>query len=230
MPEINFSIQKIVNEALVEREEKRKINSWHASGFGTCPTGRYLERLGISPDEEFDDRTLRVFAAGKKFEEFVLDLAVSKLPKGVNILKQVRVEDDLLGITGYADAVINFLSPEQSIVYELKTQHSRSFHWMKKRGESAMRHHEMQLWIYLNTLKIEEGRILYVSKDDLCLREAVVYWKDDKLAKEVMDEADLLNRAWREKLPPRPPADPKDWRCKYCRWHKQCVAQEKYLN
>ena len=228
MNEDNFSLQSIIDAALVEPREPREIKSWHASGFGSCPTGRYLERMGVPADEEFDERTLRIFSAGKKFEDWVLELGTKQLPEGCVVEEQVRIENPNLGVTGYADAVVT-LPTGKKLVYEIKSKNSNAFHWMRKRGESAMRQHEMQIWLYLETLEIEEGRILYISKDDLCMQEAVVMRSDVKLRSEVEAEATLLMRALVEKLPPPPPTDPTDWRCKYCRWHKQCVAQEKYL-
>ena len=224
-----FSLVGCVNRALDTPREKREITSWHASGFGSCPTGRYLERLGVEPDEPFDQRTLRVFSAGTKFEEWMIELALKGLPDAqISLTQQVRVEIGDWGVSGYADAVVD-VSGER-IVYEIKSKHSRAFHWMEKMGEGAMRQHQMQVWLYLHGLGIEEGRILYVSKDDLCMLEYPVYHSDGELSAEVANEVSLLNRAWEAKLPPRPIEDPKAWQNKYCRFHKQCLAQEKYLS
>lgn len=223
-----FSIWGYVDKALVSRDEKKLPTSWHASGFGSCPTGRYLERMGVEPDEEFDERTLRVFSAGKKFEDWIIGLAQEGLQEGqISLQTQVRAEIEDWGISGYADAVVGL--PDRKIVYEVKSKHSNAFHWMKKRGEGAMFQHQMQTWIYLYALKHEEGRILYISKDDLAFVEYPVFLSDDKIGQAVVKEVELLNRALVEKLPPPPIADPAAWQNKYCRWHKKCISQEKYL-
>jgi hypothetical protein len=239
-----FSLWGAVDAALVKPREKKPITSWHASGFGSCPTGRYLERLGVAPDEEFDERTLRVFSAGSKFEEWLLDLAAGSLPELVEMQRQVRIELPDWNVTGYADAMvtiqleqpetIRFKGGEETVfkkmlIYEIKSKHSQAFHWMRKLGEGAMRQHQMQVWLYMHALKIEEARVLYVSKDDLSFAEYPVFHQDVKLGEEVALEAALLNRAWAEKLPPKPIADEKAWQNRYCRWHKSCVSQPKYL-
>lgn len=227
--QIDFSLWGLVDNVLSVPREKKEITSWHASGLGSCPTGRYLERLGVEPDEGFDERTLRVFSAGSKFEEWILGLAKQGIGKAkIELTEQVRVEDKELGLSGYADAVVE-LPGGNKVVYEIKSKHSNSFHWMKKRGEGAMRQHQMQVWAYLKVLRIHEGRILYISKDDLSFLEFPVKLTNMELAKEVLDELAMLNEAWSKKLPPPVLFDEKDWRAKYCRWHKKCLTQEKYL-
>lgn len=230
--QVKFSLWGLVDKALSTEREKREITSWHASGLGSCPTGRYLERLGVEPDEEFDERTLRVFSAGKKFEDWILDLALEGL-KGspdaqISLIREVPAKLEDWGVSGRADAVVEVSG--EKVVYEIKSKHSRAFHWMSKKGEGAMRQHEMQLWVYLKALNIPEGRILYISKDDLCFLEYIVRLDDTVLGQEVALEVELLNRAWALKVPPKPIADPKAWQNTYCRWHKKCVSQEKYLD
>lgn len=219
-----FSIQDLINKKINEREEK-EIKSWHASRLGSCLTGLYLERLGVKPDDEFDNRTLRVFSAGKIFEDWVVGLVENN---GVKIEKQVRIELPQYDLTGYADFVVE--NENEKLVYEVKSKHSNAFWYMEKKGEGANRQHEMQLWCYLKALNIPDGRIIYLSKDDLAILEYQVKLNDEKLAGEVLAELKILNEAWKQKLPPEPIKDEKDWRYKYCRWHKQCLSQEKYLS
>ena len=214
-----FSIQDALNESLKrdERDEKEQT-SWHASSLGMCPTGLYLQRKGVPADTEFDERTLRVFKAGHIFEQFVVDLIKEKLP----IETQVRVESDKYNFSGYADLVVN------DLVYEIKSKHSRGFWHMEKEGNGSI-HNRMQLWAYLEFLGKPEGRLLYISKDDMSILEYVVKRDDEELRKAVLLQLDMLNRAWKEELPPPVLFDKKDWRAKYCRLHDKCTTQEKYL-
>lgn len=232
---INFSAQDLINQQLKTEDDERlgnekEITSWHCSGFGSCLTGRYLARLGIPADEGFDQRTLRVFSVGTMFEDWALDKAEKALSEAqISLTRQVRVEDKELGLSGYVDAVFT-LPNGQQIPYELKSKQSKAFWYMDKKGEGAMRQHQMQLWLYLFMLKQPEGRILYISKDDQATLEYPVFLEDQKLAEETLSELFILNEAMRRGLPPQPIDDKKDWRHKYCRWHKKCLAQPKYLN
>jgi hypothetical protein len=216
-------IQEIINKKILQaREERNKpIESWHCSKLGSCLRGVYFERLGIKPDKEFDGRTLRVFDVGKMFENWVMGLITDQV--GVKFDTQVRVEDKKLNVSGLADLVLDYQKEKK--VYELKTKHSRAFWYMVEKGEGANRHHQYQLWLYLKLLKIKEGSIIYISKDDLTMAEFPVLLSDKKIEAEVMNELDLLNRAWKMKDPTILPLPEKnDWKAKYCRYHSHCLS------
>jgi len=215
-----FSIEDLINKKLNEREE-RKVTSWQASKLGSCLTGVYLERLGEKPDTEFNNRTLRVFSVGNIFEEWITDLLPSN---GVMVEKQIRCEIPEYDATGYADVVLT--KKQEQWVYEIKSKHSYGFKYLYQEG--ANRQHKMQLWFYLKALDIKEGRIFYVSKDDLRLLDYLVELKDKKISSDVLNELSILNNAWQKKIAPPIPKE-EDWRAKYCRWHKQCVSQPKYI-
>lgn len=226
-----ISAREHINKVL---EDKRKleldtirlISSWHPSKLGSCLCGVYLERRGVEPDKDFDPRTLGVFDMGHRFEEAIMSL-LAESENLLSIERQVRIEDETLNVTGYADAVLMTL--EGYHVLEVKSKHSKAFWYMLKKGEGAQLHHRMQLWLYLHILKIESGSILYISKDDGTLVEFPVSLHDEELRDLVLGELSILNKSWAEGLPPEPVRDPKDWRYKYCRWHKKCLKQSAYL-
>jgi hypothetical protein len=187
--------------------------------------GRYLERKGVAPDEEFDNRTLRVFSAGKKWEDWVMD----NIKKNTDIEVEQQLDFEVVShnLTGHCDARIT--KDGKRKVLEVKSKNSRAFWYMHKKGEGANLHHKMQLWSYLWGLDEEEGAVLYVEKDTETVLEFPVYRSDSYLEKLVLDELNTLNRALKEGLPPEPVRDSTDWRYKYCRWHKQCMSQPAYL-
>ncbi len=224
-------IQQLINQSLKEKNAERgnkPIVSWHCSSLGSCLRGIYLKRQGKLPDTALDERTLRVFDMGNKIEDWLVGL-IEKQPD-VKVETQVRIEDKELGVSGYADMVIEYEGEKQ--VYEIKSKHSKSFWWMKKKGEGASRHNMQQLWIYLKVLGIDKGNLIYVSKDDSAILEYPVLLSDKSLEKEVMEQLTLLNKAWKEQdifILPLPKEG--DWLAKYCSHHKQCVNphQEKLI-
>jgi len=223
-----LDIQRYLNKNIEEenKEESKKhgdITSWHISRLGSCLRGLFLERLGVEADEEFDKRTLRVFKVGKMFEDYVLETIKDSVKNEIKeIEREIRVEDEELDISGRIDALINYKDGQKEIL-ELKSKHSRAFHYMDKENK-PMRQHEYQLWCYLYITGIEKGQIVYVSKDDLCIRQFVVERDDEELKKEVMNILEVLNNCWETKtLPPLPT---EDWKAKYCNWHKQCIQFE----
>ena len=216
-----FSLQSAIDKAISEeKHEEHKVTSWRPSRIGACRTGMYLERLGVEPTP-FDARTLRIFQAGDIFEDWVAD----KLQKGnTRIQRQIRLEWPEQDVTGYADALVL-----DELVYEFKSRHSKSFWYMVNKGEGASLSHLMQLWLALKILDKPEGRLVYISKDDLSILEYPLFLETERVAEATMEELRILNKAWLEKKPPQPIKNVKDWRNRYCRWHKTCLSQSEYL-
>ena len=214
-----FSIEKLIDEAVSGERKDYEQKSWHASSLGSCLTATYLVRKGLA-EKSFDERTLRVFQAGRMFEDWLVNLIAKTDEK---FQTQVRCEWPEQGLTGYADLTIN------GLVYEIKSKHSKAFWYMDKENKPN-RHHEYQLWCYLKCLGKETGRLVYISKDDMAIKEFVVRLDDKELEGEVLNELKILNEAWKKGLPPKPVEDKKDWRYKYCDIHEShCLKQEKYL-
>ncbi len=225
-----ISIQQLINSELRKKQnerEPRNQTTWHASALGSCMCGQYLQRLGVEPDQEIDDRTLRVFQMGNHIEDWVMGLI--KKQEGVEIETQGRVFDEKLNLSGYYDLKLKHLETGKEIINEIKSKNSRSFWYMDKKGQGAQLSHQMQLWAYLYALQIDEGRIIYVSKDDLPILEYPIFRNNEKLEKLVIDQLNILNEAWGKKIPPLPA--PKDsWMTNYCNYHKKCLEVKEYLN
>lgn len=216
-----MNLQSLIDEAIADGKEDKEQNSWYSSALGQCLTRTYLERKGVTK-AEFDERVLRIFTVGNIFEDWIAEIVAKK----AKVETQVSAVWEAMDLRGRVDLMVD------GMPYELKTKHSNSF-WKKDwQGKSYLpnRHHEMQLWTYLKSLDKEEGRLVYVSKDDLAIAEFVVRQDDKQLAEETTKELELLNRAWQEQLPPPPIMDKKDWRYKYCPVHQShCLNQPKYL-
>lgn len=215
----NQTIQNLIDKKIIEDREVFTPTSWNVSRLGSCLTGVYLERLGIKPDVDFDERTLRVFNVGRIFEDWVIDIIKST---GKEVETQTRLEDKKLNLVGKFDLKVD------GIIYEIKSKHSRAFWHMIKRG-GAMEQHEDQLWTYLYLTKTEKGIIVYISKDDLAIQEYPVYLENEEIKNRVMTQLKVLKVAWEKQLPP-PPPDKDTWQAKYCRWHHKCLSLDKYLN
>jgi len=197
--------------------------SWHLSGFGTCMISRYLKRKGlISPDQPIDLRLRGVFHLGNILEELFVNCLTEESKEGEYEIKtQGRVEDKLLGISGYYDAkLINAKTKEEHIV-ECKSKQSKAFWYMTKQNQGANHHHKLQLWGYLFLDKVKEGSIFYISKDDLCTLEYGVFRNDLNLKTEFMNELKVLNYCLEnDMVPPLPVVG--SWQEKYCDCHDLC--------
>jgi len=93
-----------------------------------------------------------------------------------------------------------------NLLYEIKSINSMAF-WNKKDYlTDAYPHHKLQLWNYLKANNLPEGRLLYVSKDDLMTAEFPVYL-DDKKTEEAFekDREQITYYIKNKEEPPKPP-------------------------
>ena len=139
---------------------------------------------------------------------------------------EVKVESD--DVLGFAD-----MAGENEII-DIKSQHSKSFWWMAKKDCDIKKEkysNWLQVLYYARELKKDFGRLVFISKDDLCIQEYVQpldsYWLD-----EIGDEILILRSYWRSKI--LPPAAPRcepnkkgeDWHCNYCAYKDLCKKTE----
>jgi len=212
-----------------ESEEGGAPTCWRASGLGSSLTGRYLARFDKAEGDPFDERTLRVFAMGWMIEDFVMD----RVEKTVKVERQASFFDKKHDFSGHCDGLTD------TEVLELKSCHSRDF-WNIGNKYPPKLQHRLQLWAYLHWFKREEGRLVYISKDDMSIKEFHVAHSDEVLKSIVMKELAILNEAKRKKLPPPPmrfDEDGKlvelkktDWQYKYSPYADLIFSQKEYLD
>jgi len=242
-----WSVQGIWNTQLTLQRKDKKLEPrehiW-ASEIGKNHYERYLKMTGVKMDFDYDERTLRVFAAGDFFERIIgYVLIVSGLLKYDNKWYEIPADTEHLRISVKPDfiaggkpdwakvkkeldsnplfvlmptieriarALVDELSAKypdglKDLVYEIKSVNSMVF-WAKKDYLSdAYPHHKMQLFTGMKATKLPEGRILYISKDDLTTAEFPLRLDDPKLNKLWEDDVMLMTKYIREKKePPKP--------------------------
>ena len=95
----------------------------------------------------------------------------------------------------------------EEIVYEIKSVNSQVF-WAKKDYlEEAYPHHVFQLYTYLKALGKPKGRILYISKDDLTLKEFLVMCPNPKIEKLWQEDIKQMTHYWNSQIEPPKPED-----------------------
>jgi len=135
------------------------------------------------------------------------------------------------------------------LLYDFKTQHSQSFYYLEKQG--PQKEHVYQVASYLTFIDkkkypVNQGRILYISKDDSRLLEFTVEF-NKKMEQKIKDELKELQRYWDEKKLPDKLPDVENqsgklspnWRCRFCpylthckgeQWYKKTMIKTEYLN
>lgn len=219
----------------LETDEKRKREHFYVTDTGRCLRGVYLERQGAERDEPLDDRTKRVFHVGNVFEDEV----VKVVSKHHEIETQGQILFDEYDTHGRYDLLIKGDEPH---LIELKTMHSNGFWWREKSGFQPLDHHLEQISLYLYKLKETmpnlTASIVYISKDDLCMKQIPVELNMAVVGK-ALTKLQTLKEAWDKQLPPALQDDfvfdevkkkwEVSWQAKYCPFHKQCTGDPDWL-
>lgn len=215
------TIQELIDEKL-KLKDKDHISShkWKPSKFGYCFRNQYWSRKNEPMSNPSDARSKRVMFAGQLFHNFVQGLLG-------DVETEVKVECE--DVKGFAD-----IARENEVV-DIKSQHSKSFWWMAKKNCDIKKEkygNWLQVMYYARELKKDFGRLVFVSKDDLCIQEYVLPL-DDYWLGELENELVALRYLWKkQELPPAKPRcipnkEGKYWHCTFCSWKDKCNLLEK---
>lgn len=211
-----MKIEELVNQALQkkqdERKDRKRSGCFSPSQFGKCYRAQVWNRRNEKPSNPIDERTLRVFKAGQLFHDFVQKL----IP---DIETEVKCESE--DVLGFADVVT------KDTVIDLKSQHSRAFHYMcKETYDIAKERYSnwLQVAYYAMTLNKPYASLVYISKDDLCIKQftmPVSKWVD-----EVKKELTNLRVYWgADETPPACPRAFGGKEAKYCLYRDRCGGE-----
>lgn len=258
-----FSAEGLINRHIAEMAEADEQDNTRlrASGMGTCKRKRwYYIKGGVAEEDmvQTDSRGQRVFAVGDTFHEWIQGIFREQ-----KVLMEMEGITETNGVGGHFDMLVfppgfktqpdwtnqetvdRFLEAsnygEKLILYDIKSQHSKSFHYMTKKGESHEHHHK-QIRTYLKGIQengfkkfddegnllyefpplpnLSDIRMLYVSKDDLMILEKGVRASEkdmEAISKEIAEMTDIIS----SDTPPKPIPE-MDWECKYCPFRLIC--------
>ena len=219
-----ISIQELIDKALEHKGGRIRSGKYSPSSLGKCFRAQYWNRKDEPVSNPVDERTQRIFKAGGLFHEFVQDLIIINYP---GAQKEALVET--ADFKGYADLVLN------DEVVDIKSQHSKAF-WYRNHLEWKA----LELKLYCNILQVifyavnlgkKQARLVFISKDDLCIQEYPI--EVEKWQEALKTEVNVLKDYWeKQELPlalPRayPDKDGKSAECGYCNWKDLCEGIEK---
>lgn len=214
-----MTIQKLIDDHLKEKNDKRKdrvsSGKFKPSLFGACYRRQYWAKMNEPVTDPEDERGLRVFFAGQLFHDFVQQF----FPAAE---KEVLCETQ--HYKGFADLVT------EDEVIDLKSQHSMSF-WHMAKSEDIYKdkfNNWLQVAYYAMVLGKKHCRLVFISKDDLCIQEYIMEY--EKIKADLLKELDTLSN-----LHDVPEAQPRlYWKkktgkfeeCSYCNWRTKCIGKQ----
>ena len=159
-----MKVQELIDQEIASKQHKREFSGKvSASLLGQCRRRQFYSIFRVEPTNPPDERVLRVFKAGNLFHDFVQGLVVKQ---GYEIEKDYQ--DDIVSIR------VDLINDEE--VAEIKSVHSYKFGHLTRELKTKTLweinpEHIMQ--VVLGALKFNRKkiRIIYVSKDDLCIKE-----------------------------------------------------------
>ena len=215
---MKLSVQGMIDDVLGNREKRKRSGKFSPSLFGRCFRAQYWNRKDEPVTNPPDSRVMRVFKAGNLFHDFVQQTIINKFPE-VQKEVLVAVDDD---VVGYADLV------NDVEVIDIKSQHSRAFFYMAKSSDIGKdkKPNWLQVMYYAIALGKPGARLVFVSKDDLCIQE--YHFKvNENWKKEVADELKILRMWWKkQELPAANPRAYNGKECDYCNWKDLCKKGE----
>lgn len=218
------TIQELIDNIIaLEDKDHVKSGKFSPSLFGRCYRLQYWNRKGEVQSNPPDTRTLRVFKAGKLFHDFVQKLL---LCGEFGTQQEILIESE--DVKGFADLV------RENEVVDIKSQHSKAFWYMNKKGVDIKKEkypNWLQVGYYARELGKKFMRLVFISKDDLCVNE-YVQPLDDYWLYEIEMELKELQSWWElQKLPFALPRcyqkkDGSFGECQYCGFLDRCKKLE----
>ena len=160
------------------------------------------------------------------------DFIVGGVPKGaeeaINEMKALGLPDVFIrGAEAVASHLMTFTNGLKPIPLEIKSVSSFMFEALEARGV-ASKNHRLQLFHYLKSTDYDQGRIVYISRDDLRMMEVVIE-KDSPVEQEYKQAIETVSKyiIGKEKPPLEQPITFDEDLCKFSKNFN--VAYSNYL-
>jgi len=222
------------DKLLDEYIQKKKENDVHVKLFGkyspsqlssVCLRKSYFSV--IVEEIEWPLEKLKIFEAGNIIHDFATQVLeknerFSRIEKETRFLCVVPDEEDLITISGRADAIAINVKSNELKVFEFKSIYSLKYVYKEPNID-----HVRQLQLYLGCLHAESGYIVYIEKQTLkSVTHEVRY--NHKLFMSLLENIKRLHYCVKNKSAPRREfsATRDTYPCSYCNFKNECINEE----
>ncbi|MBI4919996.1 PD-(D/E)XK nuclease family protein [Candidatus Azambacteria bacterium] len=233
-------LDKIINESFIREPYAKK--SWWATDLNSCLRGAFYRRKGLPPTSVIPPDRMGIMEVGKIVETWIVDKVKNS---GKLVAEQLRIEAPEYEASGKVDLIID--EGGHPVLYEIKSTNSFSFKY-KLKTKAPQPQHKLQMLFYVWRLRNHghadlpevdfsnlEGRLIYVSRDDLGRLIIPVNYSEEAV-KPIVDQLEILNSSWsKDELPPLPDPvvfdeDKGKWTvnfvCDFCSHHELCAGRD----
>ncbi|MFH1172112.1 MAG: PD-(D/E)XK nuclease family protein [Nanoarchaeota archaeon] len=213
---INFD--EMIDKHLKRESKAKTIGRYYPSEVGTC-----IRKVWFSykKPKDTDPATLKIFHAGNILHDFVTDVLKSEKNTDIELIGtevpfKVEVEDFL--ISGRIDNMILIKDRNEKVVVEVKS--TKNLDYLKEPNQSYV----TQLQLYLHSLGLKKGVLLYVQKDNLKSKSFNVEY-DETEANRILARFKKLHHHLKNDIMPDAEAkiyEELKWLCNYCDYSEEC--------
>ncbi len=211
-----IDFNKLIDNYLLREYKPKDIGRYYPSEVGGCLRKTWFS---YKIPKKIKPELLRIFESGNMLHEFVTEVIKSEKNKDVVLLKSelpIKIEKKDFIISGRIDNLLLLKINNKKFLVEVK-----SSKYLPKRASTA---HEMQLQLYMYAIKVYNGILLYIQKDNLQVKSFNVNFSKEKI-KRIMKRFEKLHFHLVKDKIPEPEAklsEEKRWLCDYCDYKEEC--------
>lgn len=216
---INFD--KLIDSYLFRKFKPKGIERYYPSEVGNCLRKTWYT---YKYPKEAKPELLKIFEVGNILHDFVVEVLKSEKNPDVELVGSeipIKIKEKNFLISGRADDVIVVKSLGKKFLVEVKS--CKSIFYIEK----PQLHHVMQIQLYMHVMKIYNGILLYIQKDNLDSKVFNIKY-DRNMVKKVLNRFKTLHQHLiKDEVPPPEAKIDKEmsWMCKFCDYKERCERE-----
>ncbi|MEM3074846.1 MAG: PD-(D/E)XK nuclease family protein [Candidatus Pacearchaeota archaeon] len=211
-----IDFNKLIDNYFSRELKEKKIGNYYPSEIGGCLRKTWFS---YKIQKDLDKEVLRIFEAGNNLHELITEILKSEKNPEIELLESelpFKQDEGEFTISGRIDNLILTKDNGKKIIIEVKS--------VKFLPNEAKESHIQQLQLYMHNLKVKDGIILYIQKDNLKAKWFNFQYSEGE-AEEIIKRFHGLHHCL--KLNIIPPAEAKliknkNWMCNYCEYKEEC--------
>jgi CRISPR/Cas system-associated exonuclease Cas4 (RecB family) len=206
-------LREIIDKYYLDKQKDKEQKSFYISEAGKCPRQIFFKFKNV-PRKEMEANILRLFDHGDHMHKLIMKPLLSTRDIHV-VSSEVDIPPQEL-VRGRADAIVS--DGKSLYVLDIKSMNSMIFRTLTEPKEENV----SQIQLYLHYFEISKGILLYVSKDNLQLKEFIIDYNPIRAEELLNNLAFLRKQIDSDVVPARISDYPDDWQCKYCQFRGVC--------
>ena len=216
MNNMDIDFDKMIDNYLRREYKKKEIGKYRPSEIVSCLRKVWFSYLY---PKEISKEVIRIFEAGNILHDFIAKVLKSEKNPEVELLMNevpIEIKKDDFTIFGKIDDLILIRIGDRKALVEVKS--------CKELPESPKMMNIQQIQLYMDSIKVYEGYLLYVEKNTLKTRAFKINYNKE-IVNALMEKFDTLHKCLKNNVPPIPEGKifkNLNYLCKNCEWKNEC--------